>query len=50
MMCSGRCCSLVNSVMNALVEEGELDPDTEVIVPVVLVFLMVVLLRTSGRQ
>ena len=49
MMCSGPCCSLVNSVINVLVEEGELDPDAEVIISLVLVFLMVVLIRTSGR-
>ena len=50
MMCSGPCCSLVNSVINVLVEEGELDPDAEVIISLVLVFLMVVLIRTSRRR
>ena len=29
-LCGGSCCKLVNSVINALVEEGELDPNAEV--------------------
>ena len=29
-LCSGSCCTLVNSVINALVEEGDLDPNAEV--------------------
>ena len=29
-LCSGSCCTLVNSVISALVEEGELDPNAEV--------------------
>ena len=37
-MCRGRCCALVNSVINALTEQGELDPDAEVVLSVVLVF------------
>ena len=49
-MCRGRCCSLVNSVINALTEQGELDPDAEVMLSVVLVFLIVMLFRTSGKQ
>ena len=30
-MCKGRCCALVNDVINTLTEQGELDPDAEVI-------------------
>ena len=29
-LCSGSCFSLVNSVLNALVEQGDLDPNAEV--------------------
>ena len=29
-MCRGQCCTLVNDVVNILVERGELDPDAEV--------------------
>ena len=49
-MCRGRCCALVNDVINTLTEQGELDPDAEVILPVVLIFLVTMLFRTSGRQ
>ena len=30
MLCGGGCCTLVNSVIDALVEEGDLDPNAEV--------------------
>ena len=30
MLCGGGCCTLVNSVIAALVEEGDLDPNAEV--------------------
>ena len=33
-MCRGKCCSLVNDVINVLVEYGEIDPDAEVTVSV----------------
>ena len=33
-MCRGKCCSLVNDVINVLVEYGEIDPDAEVSVSV----------------
>ena len=49
-MCKGRCCALVNDVINTLTEQGELDPDSKVILSVVLVFLISLLSRTSGRQ
>ena len=29
-LCRGHCCTLVNSVINALVEQGDLDPNAEV--------------------
>ena len=29
-LCRGRCCTLVNSVINALTEQGDLDPNAEV--------------------
>ena len=29
-LCKGRCCQLVNDVMNVLVEYGEIDQDEEV--------------------
>ena len=29
-ICKGRCCTLVNDVVNVLVEHGEVDPDAEV--------------------
>ena len=31
-VCKGRCCSLVNDVINVLVEYGEIDPNAEVII------------------
>ena len=37
-MCRGCCCALVNDVINTLTEQGELDPDAEVVLSVVLVF------------
>ena len=49
-MCKGHCCALVNDVINTLTEQEELDPDAEVILRVVIVFLVTVLFRTSGRQ
>ena len=30
MLCGGGCCTLVNSVIDALLEEGDLDPNAEV--------------------
>ena len=30
LLCGGGCCTLVNSVIDALVEEGDLDPNAEV--------------------
>ena len=30
-MCRGKCCSLVNDVINVLGEHGEIDPDAEVL-------------------
>ena len=44
-MCKGRCCALVNDVINTLTEQGELDPDAEVIVSVVLLVLISLLLE-----
>ena len=44
-MCKGRCCALVNDVINTLIEQGELDPDAEVIVSVVLLVLISLLLE-----
>ena len=41
-MCSGKCCSLVNDVVNILVEYGEIDPDAEVNVSVSLCVVLVV--------
>ena len=38
-MCKGHCCALVNDVINTLTEQGELDPDAEVILCVLLVNL-----------
>ena len=29
-MCHGKCCALVNDVINVLKEHGEIDPDAEV--------------------
>ena len=29
-LCGGSCCKLVNSVIDALAEEGDLDPNAEV--------------------
>ena len=29
-LCKGRCCSLVNDLINILVEYGEIDPNAEV--------------------
>ena len=29
-MCRGKCCALVNDVINVLGEHGEIDPDAEV--------------------
>ena len=37
-MYRGHCCALFNSVINTLTEQGELDPDAEVVLSVVLVF------------
>ena len=39
-MCWGTCCPLVNDVLNALVEVGELDKDAEVSVSVFIVVYM----------
>ena len=36
-MCRGWCCSLVNDVINILVEYGEIDPDAEVNISVICV-------------
>ena len=36
-MCRGKCCSLVNDVINVLVEYGEIDPDAEVLLVLVVV-------------
>ena len=44
-MCKGHCCALVNDVINTLTEQGELDPDAEVIVSVVLLVLISLLLE-----
>ena len=44
-ICKGRCCALVNDVINTLTEQGELDPDAEVIVSVVLLVLISLLLE-----
>ena len=44
-MSKGRCCALVNDVINTLTEQGELDPDAEVIVSVVLLVLISLLLE-----
>ena len=41
-MCRGWCCSLVNDVINILVEYGEIDPDAEVNVSVSLCVVVVV--------
>ena len=41
-MCRGRCCSLVNDVINILVEYGEIDPDAEVNISVSLCVVLVV--------
>ena len=30
MLCGGGCCTLVNSVIDALIEEGDLNPNAEV--------------------
>ena len=30
-MCREKCCALVNDVINALREQGEIDPDAEVL-------------------
>ena len=40
-MCRGKCCSLVNDVINVLVEYGEIDPDAEVSVSVGLCTIIV---------
>ena len=42
-LCKGRCCSLVNDVMNVLIEYGEIDPNTEVTI-IVLLFVSVVVI------
>ena len=47
-MCRGHCCALVNDVINTLTEQGELDPDAEVILPVVLIFLVTMLLEPAA--
>ena len=41
-MCRGKCCSLVNNVINILVEYGEIDPDAEVNVSVSFCVVLVV--------
>ena len=49
-MCRGRCCSLVNDVINILVEYGEIDPDAEVNISVCLYVIVILLcFRTTGR-
>ena len=40
MLCGGGCCTLVNSVIDTLVEEGDLDLNAEVIVNCVLFSLV----------
>ena len=42
-MCHGKCCSLVNDVINVLVEYGEIDPDAEVSVSVSLCTMIVLI-------
>ena len=42
-MCWGTCCPLVNDVLNAIVEVGELDKDTEVSVGVLYCCVYVVI-------
>ena len=34
MICGGECCPLVNSVMGALLEEGDLNPDEVLYFPI----------------
>ena len=50
-LCKGRCCSLVNDVINILIEYGEIDLDAEV--NIVCYWLIVLLLlccfRVIGR-
>ena len=50
-MCRGRCCSLVNDVINILIEYGEIDPDAEVNISVHLYVIVILLcFRTTDRQ
>ena len=48
-MCWGTCCPLVNDVLNALVEVGELDKDAEVSVSVFDCCVCVVVEYSCGR-
>ena len=50
-MCRGKCCSLVNDVINILVEYGEIDPDAEVNINNCLCVIVIVLcFRATVRQ
>ena len=42
-LCLGRCCLLVNDVMNVLIEYGEIDPNAEVTILCCLFISVVVI-------
>ena len=47
-MCRGKCCALVNDVINVLGEHGEIDPDAEVLLVFVvsnIFFIMLLFLE-----
>ena len=48
MLCGGECCTLVNSVIDALQEEGDLDPNAEVCF--ILYIVMPLIIVQKQRQ
>ena len=50
MVCRGMCCTLVNDVVNTLVECGELDQDAEVSVILVCCVVYICCCRVSVPQ
>ena len=49
-LCGGSCCRLVNSVIDALVEEGELDPNAEVYIILCIFSVLVFFVTQNQRQ
>ena len=50
-LCKGRCCSLVNDVINILIEYGEIDPNAEVnIITYLNVMVILLCFRVISRQ